>query len=88
MTCNYRDKQESLEQIRQKLHGQMQQKIDDEDVRIARATEEGEAKRAKEEALREEKIRKAHNEMAAHRHEQVCTLVRMIRYLNSLSLST
>ena len=45
--------------------------MDDEDDRIARATEENEVKRAKEEAEREAKIRKAHNAMAAHRHQQV-----------------
>lgn len=65
------EKQLRLEQIREKLNAQMQQKLDDEDERIRRALEESEARRAKEESGKEMKIKRAYAEIADHRHEQV-----------------
>ena len=65
------EKQERLEKIREKLSAQMQQKLDDEDVRIQRAQEEREAKREAEERGKEQWIRTQYREMADHRHQQV-----------------
>ena len=67
----HREKQERLERIREKLTAQMQQKQDDEDERLARAVAEADAKRVREEADKELKMRKAFAEMAEHRHYQV-----------------
>ena len=66
-----REKQERLEKIRQKLHAQMLQRLDDEDERIRRANEEHEAKRALEEQVKEEWNKKMQKEMLDHRTMQV-----------------
>ena len=60
-----------MAKIRSKLHAQIQQLKDDEDERIRRALEEAEARRVREEALKEEKMRKAHEEIAKHREQVV-----------------
>lgn len=65
----HREKQQRLEKIRSKLHAQLQQLKDDEDERIRRALEEAEAKRVREEAQKEEKMRKVHEEIARHREQ-------------------
>ena len=57
--------------IRGKLNAQMQQKQDDEDSRIRRALEESEVKRAKEELLKEAKMKKAFSAIAEHRTKHV-----------------
>ena len=73
MSCYllYSEKQEHLERIRSKLHAQNLQKLDDEDDRIRRAVEEAEMKRERDERAKEEKTRRAFEEMAKHRHEMV-----------------
>ena len=67
----YREKQERLEKIREKLHAQMQQKIDDEDDRIGRALEEAEERHQREESKKAEWSKKMYKEMAQNRAEQV-----------------
>ena len=67
----HQEKQERLEKSREKLHAQMQQKMDDEDERINRAQEETEVKRAKEEQEKEGWTRKMQAEMGEHRYNQV-----------------
>ncbi len=65
------EKQEKLEAIRQKLYAQMQQRVDDEDERTLRAMEEGEERRAREDAAKEAKMRQAYHEISEHRHDHV-----------------
>jgi hypothetical protein len=51
----------------------VKQKVSDEDERIRKAVAETEEKRAKDEAEKEDKIRRAMKESAEHRNIQVCT---------------
>ena len=67
----FREKQESLEKIREKLYAQMQQRKDDEDIRIDNAKTETEEKIAEEERQKMEKNHKWQKDMAAHRNQQV-----------------
>ena len=60
-----------MEKIREKLHAQMQQKVDGEDSRIKRATEEQSEKQLKEDMEAEKKRKKMFSEMAQHRHRHV-----------------
>ena len=53
------------------LAGQLKQKVDDEDKRIARATKEREEKLNREMKEKEAKLREALAGIAAHRNEQV-----------------
>ncbi|XP_013402738.1 coiled-coil domain-containing protein 173-like [Lingula anatina] len=67
----HNEKQERLEKIRDRLAAQMKQKVDDEDQRIRKATEEREAKIAKEDAEKDAKNRRMLSEMAEHRYQQM-----------------
>ncbi|XP_074659514.1 cilia- and flagella- associated protein 210-like [Tubulanus polymorphus] len=67
----YNEKQTRLSKIRDKLAAQMKQKHDDEDERIRQAVEEGEAKRAAEDALKDAKTKVILEEMSKHRVEQM-----------------
>lgn len=67
----HNEKQETLEKIREKLHAQQRQAVDDEDGRIQRAVAEGEARRVEEEAARQAKTRAAHDAIAEHRYDQM-----------------
>ena len=67
----YREKQERLEKIRQKLYAQYQQKVDDEDERIHNAVIEAETRAAKEDAEKEEKMKNVYKEMAENRADMV-----------------
>lgn len=66
-----REKQERLERIREKLHHQMKQKVDDETDRITNAVQEFETKKAKEEAEQAAKRNRMMQSIADHRYQQV-----------------
>ncbi|ELU10324.1 hypothetical protein CAPTEDRAFT_176680 [Capitella teleta] len=65
------EKQARLEKIREKLHAQMEQIKDDEDIRIRKAVEEAEEKMAKEEAEKEARNKRVLNDIAAHRNAEM-----------------
>ena len=67
----FREKQERLERIREKLHQQMKQKVDDETDRISNAIQEFEAKKAKDEADQNAKRNKMMQSISEHRYQQV-----------------
>eukprot|EP00794_Sanderia_malayensis_P003148 gene3148-3617_t len=59
--------QDYTEEMRQKLHEQITQKVDDEDTRIAKAVEEREKKRLMEEQMKEENKLKTLEAIGGHR---------------------
>lgn len=67
-----------MEKIRTKLAAQMKMKVDDEDSRIKKAVEEAEAKRAQEDAEREEKARRMIQEASEHRIAMVRLILGLI----------
>lgn len=70
----FSEKQERLGRIREKLHAQNLQKLDDEDDRIRRAVEEAELKRAREDREKEERTRRTFEETAKHREDMVISI--------------
>ena len=70
----FSEKQVRLGHIREKLHAQNLQKLDDEDDRIRRAVEEAELKRAREDREKEERTRRTFEEIAKHREDMVISI--------------